>query len=47
MQITTGLQDPKKFSSMSQLKLVQSGIQRYTSEQQTGTVKIRLPIIPA
>ena len=47
MQITIGLQDPKEFSSMPRLKLVQSGIQRYTSEQQTGTVKIRLPITPA
>ena len=47
MQITIGLQDPKEFSSMPRLKLVQSGIRRYTSEQQTGTVKIRLPITPA
>ena len=47
MQITIGLQDPKEFSSMPRLKLFQSGIRRYTSEQQTGTVKIRLPITPA
>ena len=47
MQIAIGLQDPKEFSLMPRLKLVQSGIRRYTSEQQTGTVKIRLPINPA
>ena len=29
---------------MPRLKLVQSGIQRYTSQQHTNTVKIRLPI---
>ena len=44
MQIAIGLPDPKEFSSMPQLKLVQSGIQRYISEQHTKTVKIRLPI---
>ena len=47
MQITIGLSDPKEFSSMPRLKLVQSGIQRYASEQQSRTVKIRLPITPA
>ena len=41
MQIAIGLPDLKEFSSMPQLKLVQSGIQCYTSEQQTKTVKIR------
>ena len=40
------LTDPKEFSSMPRLKLVQSGIQRYTSQQHTNTVKIRLPITP-
>ena len=38
MQITIGFQELKEFSSMPRLKLVQSGIQRYTSKQQTGTV---------
>ena len=46
MQITIGLPDPKEFSSMPRLKLVQAGIQRHKSEQHTGTVKIRLPITP-
>ena len=46
MQIAIGLTDPKEFSSMPRLKLVQSGIQRYTSQQHTNTVKIRLPITP-
>ena len=48
MQIAISLPDPKEVSSMphDQLKLVQSGIQRYISEQHTKTVKIRLPITP-
>ena len=46
MQIAIGLPDPKEFSSMPRLKLVQSRIQRYTSQQHTNTVKIRLPITP-
>ena len=46
MQIAIGLPDPKEFSSMPRLKLVQSGIQHYTSQQHTNTVKIRLPITP-
>ena len=46
MQIAIGLPDPKGFSSMPRLKLVQSGIQRYTSQQHTNTGKIRLPITP-
>ena len=46
MQIAIGLPDPKEFSSMPRLKLVQSRIQHYTSQQHTNTVKIRLPITP-
>ena len=44
MQIAIGLPDPREFSSMPWLKLVQSRIQRYISGQHTETVKIRLPI---
>ena len=47
MQISIGLPDPKEFSSMPRLKLVQSGIQRHTCDQQIRAVKIRLPITPA
>ena len=47
MQISIGLPDPKEFSSIPRLKLVQSGIQRHNCDQHTRTVKIRLPITPA
>ena len=47
MQVSIGLPDPKEFSSMPRLKLVQSGIQHHTCDQQTRAVKIRLPITPA
>ena len=32
MQISIGLPDPKEFTSMPRLRMVQSGIQRYVSE---------------
>ena len=46
MQITLGLPEPREFSSMPRLRLVQSGIQRTYATQQTVT-KVRLPITPA
>ena len=45
MQITLGLPEPREFSSMPRLRLVQSGIQRTHATQQTET-KVRLPITP-
>ena len=46
MQISIGLPDPKEFTSMPRLRMVQSGIQRYVSEQDSKVTKIRLPITP-
>ena len=46
IQIAIGLPDPKEFSSKPRLKLIQSGIHRYTSEQYTKAVKIGLHITP-
>ena len=43
MQVTLGLPEPREFSSMPRLRLVQSRIQRI---QQTET-RVRLPITPA
>ena len=45
MQITMGLPEPREYSSMPGLQLLQSGIQRAHASKQ-GT-KIRLPITPA
>ena len=45
MQITLGLPEPREFSSMPRLRLVQSGIQRTHATQRTET-KVRLPITP-
>ena len=44
MQITMGLPEPREYSSMPRLCLVQSGIQRAHASKQT--TKIRLPITP-
>ena len=44
MQISIGLPDPKEFTSMPRLRMVQSGIQRYVSEQVSKVAKTRLPI---
>jgi len=46
MQITLGLPEPREFSSMPRLRLVQSGIQR-SHASQLSPVKVRLPITPA
>ena len=44
MQITKGLPEPREYSSMPRLRLVQSGIQRAHASKQAA--KIRLPITP-
>ena len=47
MQISLGLPDPKEFTSMPYLCMVQSGIQRYVSKQGFRAIRIRLPITPS
>ena len=42
MQISISLSDPKEFTSMPRLRMVQSGIQRYVSEEDSKVTKIRL-----
>ena len=44
MQISLCLIDPKEFTSMPHLHMVQSGIQRYISEFDSRELRIRLPI---
>ena len=46
MQITLGLPEPRQFSSLPRLRLVQAGIQRCYSQQRQGKDHIRLPITP-
>ena len=46
MQILIGLPEPKEFSSMPRLRLVQSGIQRSHAAKVKDPTKIRLPITP-
>ena len=46
MQITLGLPEPKEFSSLPRLRLVQAGIQR-TYTQDRGSSRVKLPITPA
>ena len=47
MQITLGLPEPKEFSSLPRLQLVQAGIQRTHSQRSPLQTRIRLPITPA
>ena len=47
MQITLGLPEPRAFSSLPRLRLVQSGIQRTHAQRSSSPAKIRLPITPA
>lgn len=47
MQITLGLPEPKEFSSLPRLRMVQAGIKRVHSLSSTETQRIRLPITPA
>lgn len=46
MQVTLGLPEPRAFSSLPRLKLVQAGIQRSHAERVTHPPNIRLPITP-
>ena len=46
-QILLGLPEPREFSSLLRLRLVQSGIQRSYSQKSPICNKIRLPITPA
>ena len=44
MLISLGLPDPKEFTSMAHLRMVQSGIQHYISKQDSRELHITLPI---
>lgn len=46
MQITLGLPEPKEFSSLPRLRLVQAGIQRTHSQRAPVKERVRLPITP-
>ena len=46
MQIVLGLPEPREFSSLSRLRLVQAGIQRTHAERVGGNERVRLPITP-
>ena len=46
MQITLGLPEPRAFSSLPRLKLVQAGVQRTHAERKSQPPRIRLPITP-
>ena len=48
MQVTLGLPEPREYSSMPRLRLVQSGIQRtHATQQAAADTRVRLPITPA
>ena len=47
MQISLGMPEPKEFSSLPRLKLIQTGIKRVHSERASEGPRIRLPITPA
>lgn len=44
MQVVLGLPEPREFSSLPRLRLVQSGIQRTHSQRMDEAVRVRLPI---
>ena len=46
MQITLGLPEPREFSSLPRLRLVQAGIKRTHSQRVPLATKVRLPITP-
>ena len=46
MQITLGLPEPREFSSLPRLRLVQSGIKREYSQHSPLSDRVRLPITP-
>ncbi len=47
MQIVLGLPEPRAFSSLPRLRLVQAGIQRTYAQKTPIKTRIRLPITPA
>ena len=47
MQITLGLPEPREYSSLPRLRLVQAGIKRVHSQKAPLAIKLRLPITPA
>lgn len=47
MQIKLGLPEPREYSSLARLKLLQGGIQRTHSERVEAKERIRLPVTPA
>ncbi len=47
MQIVLGLPEPRAFSSLPRLRLVQAGIQRTYAQKATAKTRIRMPITPA
>ena len=47
MQITLGLPEPKEYSSLPRLRLIQMGIKRVHSHKTPIATKVRLPITPA
>ena len=47
MQVTLGLPEPREFSSLPRLRLVQMGIKRTHSERAPLSTRVRLPITPA
>lgn len=47
MQITLGLPEPKEFSSLPRLRLIQSGIKREYAQHSPLSDRVRLPITPA
>ena len=46
MQVTLGLPEPKEFSSLPRLRLVQEGIKRTHAQRVVGKERICLPITP-
>ena len=47
MQVILGLPEPKEFSSLPRLRLVQMGIQRTHNQRVSSPPRIRLPVTPA
>ena len=47
MQVILGLPEPREFSSLPRLRLVQTGIQRTHSQRASSPPRIRLPVTPA
>lgn len=47
MQVTLGLPEPRAFSSLPRLKLVQAGVARTHKDRITKPLRVRLPITPA